>query len=112
LKTKVEPIEGQKIASSTKLNKTILNTGVHLARGGYWDGTRYCDREERPNVYKARSMESKKRPNADKQEKNKEAMLKMPQYLLLISPMLAGFSLKEKKWRKLSHPSIFARTEC
>ena len=61
--------------------------------------------------YKVRPTTSKKRPSAEKQEKNKKAMLEKEQYLLLMSPMLAGFSLKEKKWRKLSHPSIFARME-
>jgi hypothetical protein len=95
---KVEPIDGQKIVSSNPF------PSPHQIQGD-------LDYDEITGVYKVRPTTSKKRPNADKQEKNKKTMLEKQQYLLLMSPMLAGFSLKERKWRKFSHPSIFARTE-
>jgi hypothetical protein len=73
-----------------------------------YDDEMYDDDDD----YQATPTTSKKRPSVDKQEENRKTMLKKPEYLLVMSPELAGFSLKEKKWCKLSHPSSFARIEC
>ncbi len=42
----------------------------------------------------------KRRPSPEKQQSNKNEIQAKRQHLLLMSPMLAGYSLKLKKWRK------------
>ena len=45
----------------------------------------------------------RKRLNAKEQAANKEKMLARAEDLMFVSPMLLGFALKDKLWRKTSH---------
>lgn len=46
-------------------------------------------------------LEKGGRPTAEQQRKNKEELLAQKKYLLLMTPMLPGFSLQLKKWSKV-----------
>lgn len=47
----------------------------------------------------------KRRPSPEEQQSNKNEIQAKRQNLLLMSPMLAGYSLKLKRWREWPSPS-------
>ena len=42
----------------------------------------------------------------EKQDKNKEEMLARAEDLVFISPVLLGFALKNKQWRRFTNPEV------
>ena len=61
------------------------------------------DEDEKPLAEKSTYI---KRLSDEKQKKNKDEMLAREQDLILLSPILTGFALKNKLWCEYSSPAF------
>ena len=61
------------------------------------------DEDEKPLAEKSTYI---KRLSDEKQKRNKDEMLAREQDLILLSPILTGFALKNKLWCEYSSPAL------
>jgi hypothetical protein len=94
----IKPLPGYNIRYNTyKKSKAEVEV--------YRDDRRYCAECDRRQLEKSKrdqekDLESRRRPNAEEQERNKAVVLSDEENLLMMSPNLDGFSLVSKFWRK------------